>query len=116
MSRRLGCSCREDTASQLDVAAGRLLAGQVEFNADKGDKQGPITLAAAASAPATVTPPPSNATPANPDSERKPESRVVAVGDSDFAANVAIVGFLVFRLWRRKHAARAPAVIQVNSS
>jgi len=29
---------------------------------------------------------------------------------------VAIVGFLVFRLWRRKHAAPVPAVIQVNSS
>lgn len=66
--------------------------GQVEFNADKGDKQGPITLGAAVSAPATVTPPPpsGNATPANPDSERKPETRIVAFGDSDFASNTAI--------------------------
>jgi ABC-type uncharacterized transport system involved in gliding motility auxiliary subunit len=64
---------------------------QVEFNGDKGDKQGPITLAAAVSAPATVTPPPAgNGTPASPDSERKPETRVVAVGDSDYASNMAI--------------------------
>ena len=78
--------------SEADVASLSSGKGQVEFNADKGDKQGPITLASAASAPATVTPPaPSgNGTPANPDSERKPETRVVAVGDSDFASNVAI--------------------------
>ena len=62
--------------------------GQVEFNADKGDKQGPITLAAAVSAPATVAPPPpANCQPGSPGAERKPETRVVAVGDSDFAAN-----------------------------
>jgi len=65
---------------------------QVEFNADKGDKQGPITLGAAVSAPATVKPPaPSgNASPASPDSERTPETRIVAMGDSDFATNMAI--------------------------
>ncbi len=36
----------------------RPASGQVEFNADKGDKQGPVTLGAAVSAPATETPPP----------------------------------------------------------
>ncbi len=68
--------------------------GRVAFDADKGDKQGPITLGAAASAPATVTPPPPAADaskPADPNKpaepESKPESRVVALGDSDFAAN-----------------------------
>ena len=69
-----------------------LLKGEakVEFNADKGDKQGPITLAAAVSAPATVTPPkPANASP-DADAPATPETRVVAVGDSDFASNVAI--------------------------
>jgi ABC-type uncharacterized transport system involved in gliding motility auxiliary subunit len=78
--------------SEADLASLSSGKGQVEFNADKGDKQGPITLAAAVSAPATVTPPPpsGNATPASPDSERKPETRVVAVGDSDFASNMAI--------------------------
>ncbi len=66
--------------------------GQVAFNADKGDKQGPITLGAAVSAPATEAPPPppGNSSPAAPDSERKPESRVVAIGDSDFAANFGL--------------------------
>jgi ABC-type uncharacterized transport system involved in gliding motility auxiliary subunit len=78
--------------SEADLAALSAGKGQVEFNADKGDKQGPITLASAVSAPATVTPPapPGNGTPANPDAERKPETRVVAVGDSDFASNMAV--------------------------
>ncbi len=50
-----------------------------------------MTLAAASSAPATVMPAPAgNTTPGSPDSERKPESRIVAVGDSDFATNMAI--------------------------
>jgi hypothetical protein len=68
--------------------------GRVSFDASKGDKQGPITLGAAVSAPATVTPPPPAADankPADPNKpaepENKPESRVVALGDSDFAAN-----------------------------
>lgn len=78
--------------SEADLESLSSGKAQVEFNADKGDKQGPITLAAAVSAPATVKPPaPSgNATPASPDSERTPETRVVAVGDSDFASNMAI--------------------------
>jgi ABC-type uncharacterized transport system involved in gliding motility auxiliary subunit len=78
--------------SEADMAGLSTGKAQVEFNADKGDKQGPITLAAAVTAPATVTPPPpsGNGTPAAPDSEQKPETRIVAVGDSDFASNVAI--------------------------
>lgn len=78
--------------SEADMAGLSTGKAQVEFNADKGDKQGPITLAAAVSAPATVTPPaPSgNSTPDSPDSERKPETRIVAVGDSDYASNMAI--------------------------
>lgn len=63
--------------------------GQVEFNADQGDKQGPVPLAAAVSAPATEAPPPANATP-NAQEPPKPESRIVAFGDSDFAANFAL--------------------------
>ena len=62
--------------------------GQVAYNEDKGDRRGPITLGVAASQPATVTPPPAgNATPGAPDDAPKPESRFVAIGDSDFAAN-----------------------------
>ena len=77
--------------SEADLASLSTGKAQVEFNGDKGDKQGPITLAAAVSAAATVTPPPAgNGSPDSPDSERTPESRVVAVGDSDFATNMAI--------------------------
>jgi ABC-type uncharacterized transport system involved in gliding motility auxiliary subunit len=78
--------------SEADMAGLSTGKAQVEFNADRGDKQGPITLAAAVSAPATVTPPPpsGNGTPASPESERKPETRIVAVGDSDYASNMAI--------------------------
>jgi ABC-type uncharacterized transport system involved in gliding motility auxiliary subunit len=57
------------------------------MDTDKGDKQGPISIAAAvkvsapdAAAPAT---PPDPAAPAPP----KPETRVVVVGDSDFLSN-----------------------------
>jgi ABC-type uncharacterized transport system involved in gliding motility auxiliary subunit len=76
-------------ADVAGLAGGK--GGQVEFNADKGDKQGPITMAAAVSAPATVTPPkPANASPDSPDQPSPPETRVVAVGDSDFVANLAI--------------------------
>jgi gliding motility-associatede transport system auxiliary component len=64
-----------------------LATGQVELNADRGDRQGPISLGAAVTAPATDTPPPSgNSTPDRPTLE----SRVVGFGDSDFAANNAI--------------------------
>jgi ABC-type uncharacterized transport system involved in gliding motility auxiliary subunit len=66
--------------------------GQVEFNADKGDKQGPIPLGAAVSAPATdvPTPLPINASSDGPSEPPKPESRIVAIGDSDFAANYGL--------------------------
>jgi len=77
--------------SEADLAGLSTGKAQIEFNADRGDRQGPITLGAAVSAPATVTPPPpANGSPASPDAERRPETRVVAVGDSDFAANAAI--------------------------
>jgi len=76
--------------SEADLASLSTGKAQVEFNGDKGDKQGPITLAAAVSAVATVLPPAGNASPGSPDSQRQPESRVVAVGDSDFATNMAI--------------------------
>jgi ABC-type uncharacterized transport system involved in gliding motility auxiliary subunit len=65
--------------------------GQVEFNADQGDQQGPVPLAAAVSAPATEVPQklPTNTTPDQPEPP-KPESRIVAFGDSDFAANYGL--------------------------
>lgn len=77
--------------AEADIASLSSKSGQIEFNADKGDRQGPIALAAAVSAPATVTPPqPENASPDAPDAPSTPETRVVAVGDSDFASNYAV--------------------------
>ncbi len=77
--------------SEADLAGLATAKAKVAFDADKGDKQGPIAVGAAVSAPATVTPPPpGNSTPAAPDSERKPETRIVALGDSDFATNETI--------------------------
>jgi ABC-type uncharacterized transport system involved in gliding motility auxiliary subunit len=62
---------------------GMLTTGKVAFNAASGDKQGPITVAAAVSAPASAAPD------AKPDAP-KPETRVVIVGDSDFAGNAGL--------------------------
>lgn len=74
-----------------------MTSGKVERNLEAGDKAGPITLAAAVSAPATAAPPtpPADASKpgdgAKPDAKtedaRKPETRIVAFGDSDFVAN-----------------------------
>lgn len=57
----------------------------VSMNADQGDKPGPVTLAAASSAPVTDAAAPA-AAPGDPDAP-KPESRIVVFGDSDFASN-----------------------------
>jgi len=65
-------------------------SGQVEREVDKGDKAGPVSLAAAVSAAATDTPPPTPAPgdPANkPNDAPKPETRMVVFGDSDFVTN-----------------------------
>jgi gliding motility-associatede transport system auxiliary component len=59
-----------------------LLGGGPKFDEGK-DKQGPVSIAAAVSAPVTA---PAAGTP----TDKKPETRLVAYGDSDFAAN----GFL----------------------
>lgn len=66
-----------------------LASGRVEFNGDQGDRQGPITLGVAVSAPATEAPPPPLAGNLSPDAP-KPESRIVTIGDSDFAANYTV--------------------------
>jgi ABC-type uncharacterized transport system involved in gliding motility auxiliary subunit len=65
--------------------------GRPARNLDKGDKAGPVTIAAAISQPAAdapAPPPGPDGKAATPDpSAPKPETRVVIVGDSDFAAN-----------------------------
>lgn len=78
----------EQSWAEADIV-GLYATGRPERNLDKGDKGGPIGIAAATSAPAADVPaPPAGTTPA-PDVP-KPESRVVVVGDSDFASNRAI--------------------------
>ena len=71
-----------------------LATGKVERDEKQGDKPGPISLAAAVSAAAPEPPPaakPANQVEAPDDgATKKPETRVVVIGDSDFAAN----GFL----------------------
>jgi ABC-type uncharacterized transport system involved in gliding motility auxiliary subunit len=69
-----------------------LTTGQVAM--DGPDRPGPIALAAAVSAPATDVPAkaPEAEKASNPptEPEKKPESRIIAVGDSDFAANYGL--------------------------
>jgi len=56
---------------------------EVSLDESKGDKPGPITLAAAVSAAKPDATPPGQP----PSNEPKPETRVVIFGDSDFASN-----------------------------
>ncbi len=78
--------------AETDIKA--LMSSQkVAFDESKGDKRGPISIAAAVSATA-----PGAAQPAPADKngkkdqkdQQKPETRVAVVGDSDFAANFAL--------------------------
>jgi ABC-type uncharacterized transport system involved in gliding motility auxiliary subunit len=59
---------------------GLLTTGKVAFSAAGGDKQGPITVAAAVSGASAAAPGAAADAP-------KPETRVAVYGDSDFAAN-----------------------------
>jgi ABC-type uncharacterized transport system involved in gliding motility auxiliary subunit len=63
-----------------------LKTGEVELDEKKGDKKGPVSIGAAVSAVAANAPAPA----AGDADQRKPETRVVVVGDSDFAANYAL--------------------------
>lgn len=67
----------------------KLYGGQLSADDSKGDKQGPVGVGAAVSAAAAEAPAPEatgdGKTPAG--SDRKPETRVAVIGDSDFAAN-----------------------------
>lgn len=64
-------------------------SGQVERELDKGDKAGPVSLAAAVSATATDAPAPAAADGSAKPGETppKPESRLAVFGDSDFVTN-----------------------------
>ena len=66
-------------------------SGQVARDLDKGDKAGPVSLAAAVSSPAANAPAPAPADGAKPDeATAKPETRIVVFGDSDFATNAGL--------------------------
>ncbi len=67
-----------------------LSSGKVEMQVDKGDKPGPVSVGAAVSAPVAEGAAPSVEKKEETGSEPKPETRVVAIGDSDFASNVAL--------------------------
>jgi len=62
-----------------------LTSGKVALDEDKGDKKGPIAIASAVSASSTAAP-----KPGEPADAPKPETRVVVLGDSDFAATAGL--------------------------
>jgi len=74
-----------------------LMEGQpVKLEEEKGDRPGPLTVGLAVSVPAP-SPPAADAAKATdttsgtpPETDRKPETRLVAIGDSDFASNLAL--------------------------
>jgi ABC-type uncharacterized transport system involved in gliding motility auxiliary subunit len=75
---------------EIDLA-GMLASGKVENDKAK-DKQGPVPLGVAVSVPAPNAPAPPAPAEGQPKPEepKKPESRLVVVGDSDFASNSAL--------------------------
>lgn len=72
--------------AETDLKA--LASGQVELN-EGADRQGPVSLGQAVTAAATEPPSPALAGNQSPDAP-KPETRLVAIGDSDFAGNNAL--------------------------
>ena len=67
-----------------------MTTGKVTLDESKGDKKGPVTIAAAASAASTAAQrAPGGSNPLDPEAP-KPETRVAVVGDSDFAANAGL--------------------------
>jgi ABC-type uncharacterized transport system involved in gliding motility auxiliary subunit len=74
--------------SETDMA--KLVSeGQVELEENRGDRKGPISIAAAVSAAATAAPDAKPAVDAA-QSASKPETRVIVVGDGDFASNAGL--------------------------
>src|SRR3954453_2321813 len=69
--------------SETDIK-GLLTSGEVSLDEGKGDKKGPITIGSAVNAPLANAPAPK---PGDDPNAPKPETRVVVMGDSDFATN-----------------------------
>lgn len=61
-------------------------SGEVKREPEKGDKEGPVALAAAVSSPAESAPSPAPAANKTDDAP-KPETRIAVFGDADFVAN-----------------------------
>ena len=74
--------------AETDVK-GLMTTGKVSLDEAKGDKKGPITIAAAASAASTAAAAPGGSNPLDPEAPKR-ETRVAVVGDSDFAANAGL--------------------------
>jgi ABC-type uncharacterized transport system involved in gliding motility auxiliary subunit len=70
---------------ETDIAS-IMKTGAAKYEADKGDLQGPVSIAATAMAPATAPAGPAGAS----NDQKKPEARVAVIGDSDFASNYAV--------------------------
>ena len=70
--------------------AGLLTGKPIKLEEDKGDKKGPISIGAAASAAVSAPADPAAAKDQKKDESPKPETRVVVFGDSDFASNFAL--------------------------
>jgi hypothetical protein len=90
---RFAQSFVETTArSWAETDINGVLAGKpIKLEEDKGDKKGPISLAAAVSATAPAASGSSDGkTQDNKNDTKKPETRVVVFGDSDFVANFAL--------------------------
>jgi len=83
----------ESSWAEADIL-GVIEAGRTEENLDAGDTAGPITIAAAVAAAAPLAPEPTGTETDDANAEENeatpPESRLVVVGDSDFAANNAV--------------------------
>ncbi len=65
-------------------------SGRAEPNPDKGDVAGPVPIAGAVSAAADAAPAPAAEGTGPAPTAAKPETRMVVVGDSDFASNGAL--------------------------
>jgi ABC-type uncharacterized transport system involved in gliding motility auxiliary subunit len=77
-------------ASSWATDAARALASNKIEIKQESDRKGPITIAAAVSAPAGDQAPVTPAKIDRTDPKPKPETRLVVMGDSDFAANYAL--------------------------
>jgi ABC-type uncharacterized transport system involved in gliding motility auxiliary subunit len=80
-----------DSWTETDLNA-LMTSGQATIEPDRGDRQGPIAIAAAV---AVAAPPPSNiaegsVVPSALNDGTKPETRLVVIGDSDFATNAVV--------------------------